>query len=114
MGGRKSQLNQLTKQIWEWCKDRNIWISVYHIPSADNFVADRLSRNNDLELMLCDEVFQIIQTRLGTCDIDLFVSRNNCKLPNFVSYKPDPVAFAVNAFSLSWTNLKHIFFLPSV
>ena len=30
LGGRKVELNRLTKEIWEWCMARNIWISVLH------------------------------------------------------------------------------------
>ena len=32
MGGRKPQLNQLAKEIWLWCENRNIWFSLFHIP----------------------------------------------------------------------------------
>lgn len=114
MGGRKVTLNNLTKEIWEWCKDRNIWISVFHIPGSRNCVADALSRKNneDMEWMLCSKVFQRIQFYLGDCEIDLFASKSNFRLPQYVSYRPDHKAFAVNAFSLSWTNLNAYLFPP--
>ena len=30
MGGRKSNLNELAREIWLWCEARNIWLSAYH------------------------------------------------------------------------------------
>ena len=32
--------NRLGKQIWEWCIDRNIWLSAAHIPGVHNIKAD--------------------------------------------------------------------------
>ena len=34
------------------------------------------------------------------CEIDLLASQINCQLKTFVSYKLDPDAFAVDAFTL--------------
>ena len=39
--------NSLAKQVWEWCIERQIWISAAHIPGRDNFVADFESRRNE-------------------------------------------------------------------
>ena len=111
MGGRKSLLNKLTKDIWGWCLKRRLWISVFHIPGKDNYVADRLSRkmNEDMEWSLSQEVFLDVQANLGALDIDLFASRDNHKLDRYVSYLPDSKAVAVNAFSLTWTNNSFLF-----
>ena len=38
--------NSMAKKIWKWCIERNIWLSVAHIPGKDNFVADFESRRN--------------------------------------------------------------------
>ena len=45
-------------------------------------------------------------------EVDLFASRLNCQLTPFVSWKPEPGAWAVNAFSLCWTALKFYAFPP--
>ena len=45
-------------------------------------------------------------------ETDLFASRLNYQFPKYVSYRPDPSATAVNAFTLSWTNLKFYIFCP--
>ena len=41
--------NSMAKKIWEWCIERNIWLSVAHIPGKDNSVADFESRRNQKE-----------------------------------------------------------------
>ena len=114
MGGRKCLLNRLAKEIWLWCASRHIWLSVYLIPGVRNAVADSLSRkgNEDMEWMLTDNTFHSIQTLLGSCELDLFASKENHKLPLYVSYLPDPEAYAVNAFSLIWTNINAFVFPP--
>ena len=45
-------------------------------------------------------------------EIDLFASRINCRLPQYVSFRPDPKAVAVNAFTLSWSNKRFYAFPP--
>ena len=44
--------------------------------------------------------------------MDLFASRLNTKLPTFVSWHPEPGAMAVDAFSISWSNLRCYAFTP--
>lgn len=44
--------------------------------------------------------------------IDLFASRLNYKLKPFVAYQPDPEAFAIDAFSLSWQSYLFYAFPP--
>lgn len=39
----------------------------------------------------------------GTPDIDIFASRLNSQLPKYASWKPDPGATHVDAFSFAWT-----------
>ena len=115
MGGRKERLNALTKEIWLWCMYRNIYISAFHIPGVLNTRADNLSRqklNLDMEWTLRKDVFVRIMDLYGPSDIDLFASSDNHQLPQYVSYLPDPKAVAVNAFSLSWTNLFPFIFCP--
>ena len=45
-------------------------------------------------------------------DIDLFASRLNAKVNEFVSWHPEPGATVVNAFSISWTHLRSYAFPP--
>lgn len=43
MGGRKPDLNDLTRELWEWCAKKNIVLSAFHIPGKPNIYADSLS-----------------------------------------------------------------------
>ena len=49
------------------------------------------------------DIFQEIVCRFGKLDIDLFASRLNPKLEKYISFRPDPNAMVVVAFSISWT-----------
>lgn len=117
MGGRKRNLNSLARDIWCWCEERNIWLSIFHIAGSLNIRADALSRagkklNDDMEWALNSWVFDCIQRKMGKCHIDLFASSKNFKLGQYVSYLPDNGAFAVNAFSLSWNNDLQMYAFP--
>ncbi|XP_022780164.1 uncharacterized protein LOC111321522 [Stylophora pistillata] len=60
MGGKMQKCNEITKQLWLWCMDRNIWLSAAHVPGKENTVADRESRistNSDLEWQLNPQIF---------------------------------------------------------
>ncbi|CAG2218782.1 unnamed protein product [Mytilus edulis] len=97
MGGRKTSLNRLAKQIWLWCMHRKIWLSVFFIKGKLNIKADALSRqklNADMEWMIVDKIFAQIMDKFGPCDIDLFASKYNYRLDKYVSFGPDVKAFA--------------------
>jgi hypothetical protein len=49
---------------------------------------------------------------LGSPDLDLFPTRLNTQLSRFSSWKPDPEAEFVNAFSKSWSDLFYFLFPP--
>ena len=51
---------------------------------------------------MSQEVFNAIQERWGPFDIDLFASRLNFKVPQYVSWRPDPGAHFINAFFMDW------------
>ena len=113
-GGRKEHLNDLAREIWLWCIGCNIWLSCFHIPGRLNFTADKLSRikNNDMEWSLDNAVFNRIVDLYGQFDIDLFASSRNRKCSKYASFKPDCRAFAVNAFSLVWSDYFAYIFCP--
>jgi hypothetical protein len=45
-------------------------------------------------------------------DIDLFASRINFQVKPYIAYKPDPEAYAINAFHTSWKDFKFYAFPP--
>ena len=113
-GGKKRELNDLAMDIWNWCIVRSIHLSVSFVAGISNSEADRLSRkiNDDLEWALDDNIFKEIVKKYGKPDIDLFASRLNHKLDKYVSYRPDPSACAVDAFSIPWNNYYVYIFAP--
>lgn len=104
-GTRSASLNRVTRDLWEWCLARGLWVYASYIPSQENSIADfesrRLSGCSDIEIS--KPVFSSIISKFGLPSIDLFASRDNAKCPRFVSWKQDPDSFAVDAFSLSWS-----------
>ena len=115
MGGiRSPSLDELAVSIWGWCSFRNILLSAQHIPGKSNREADSLSRQfvSNLEWLLDQDVFNRLVVVTFLPDIDLFASRLNAKLDQFVSWHPEPGALAVDAFSISWSNQKFYAFPP--
>lgn len=115
MGGvRFPHLNKITKALWQWCENRNIFVFASYISSEDNELADAESRRShpDNEWVLRDFAFRKIQRAFGNPNIDLFASRINKKCEQYVSWHRDPEAFAINAFTLDWSNINFYAFPP--
>lgn len=111
MGGiRFPHLNDITKQIWNWCEKRKIIIFASYVNTRDNVIADRASRQTptESEYSLNHTVFQEIKNVFGTPQIDLFASYQNKKCQVFVSWHPDPQSSFIDAFTLNWGN--HFFY----
>ena len=104
-GGMKSgSLCALLWRILSWCTRQQVTLRACHIPGRLNVIADKLSRLGQTiqtEWSLHPEVFQAICSRWHQPQVDLFSTRFNNKLPQFVSPVPDPQAWAVDALSLS-------------
>ena len=100
MGGKKGQLNNLAKEIWEWCLVRKIWLSASHLPGVDNVDADYESRhfNDRSEWSLNGNTFLKLTEIFGTPDIDLFASRLNTKCKCYEAWQRDPKAAFIDAF----------------
>ncbi|KAB0802676.1 hypothetical protein PPYR_04862 [Photinus pyralis] len=109
-----SALFDLTKRIWEWCEERNLWLHVSYISSSDNWIADRESRSltPETEWSLSNRAFKVVTKRFGLPEIDLFASKNNHKCPIYVSWQRDPDAVKVDSFTIQWSNLAFYAFPP--
>ena len=115
MGGTKSgKLIQLVKDIWEWCKIREIVLTAEHLPGKSNQIADWESRNisDSSDWKLDTRIFKQIIKIFGPCDIDLFASRLNCQILKFVSWRPDPDAIGTDAFLIPWSGFVGYAFPP--
>ena len=88
-GGMKSgSLCALLWRILSWCTRHQVTLKARHIPGWLNVIADKLSRLGQTiqtEWSLHPEVFQAICDRWHQPQVNLFATRFNNKLPQFVS-----------------------------
>ena len=94
------------------CKIRFGWLNAICL-GVLNFEADKSSRqfNERIECQIQPGMFHKIIDILGTPEIDLFACRPNNQLPKYVSWKPDPGASHMDAFSFSWSG-KFVYIFP--
>lgn len=112
MGGSRSEsCCKIARQIWLWCIKREIWLTAVHLPGSLNTEADRASRvfNDRTEWTLNPSIFKNLANQFSVQPtIDLFASRLNYQIKPYISWKPDPEAFVVDAFTLDWST--HVFY----
>ena len=111
LGGTKSPaLSAISADIVNWCEKRKLSIKAIHLPGVLNVFTYQQSRmrNESSDWELQESTFQRILT-LWEPEI---ASTWNKQLDRFVSWKPQPVGIAVDAFSLSWTNRRGYAFPP--
>ena len=85
------QCNDVTCDIWNLCEENSIWLTAAYIPGKDNIIADRESRNKnvDTEWMLNSQFLTLVLKHFNFLPcIDLFASRVNKRFNTYVSYKP--------------------------
>ena len=113
MGGKKGGCNQVARELWQWCMDNNVWLSVTHIPGVENIMADYESRkvNDRTEWRLDPVIFNKINNMFGPLTIDLFASRTNSQLDRYAAWKPDPYAICIDAFTFDW-NSEYFYAFP--
>ena len=115
MGGIKhSHLSRVSREIWNWCESRNIWIYASYIPSKQNSDADAESRLRwqNTEWELNEKCFSQIKKLWGPPDVDLFASRSNSKCKKFASWIQDPESSYVDAFTIDWQQFKLPYLFP--
>lgn len=106
--------DDVTREIWQWCEERRLFIFASYINTKDNFEADQLSRQKfqDTEWELANYAFRDIVNFLDKPEVDLFASRINTKCNKFVSWKNEPGAWKIDAFTIPWTKLNFYAFPP--
>ena len=107
--------NKVVKQIWEFPISKDVRLSATHVQGRLNIEVDKESRKNEsrLEWKLRGNLFQQVIHYFGIKpEIDLFASKLNYQIKPFVSYRPDPDCYAVNAFLIPWKNFLLYAFLP--
>lgn len=105
-GTHSNGLTATANRINQWCEARAIDIEAVHLPGKLNVIADEESRsqNDSSDWRLCSRSFQKIKG-LWEMNVDLFASSWNAQLTKFVAWRPQPGAWAVNAFSLHWSDM---------
>ena len=104
----------LTKELLEVCSRHQIILHPSHLQGVLNVLADKGSRWGPIatEWSLDPESFHEICSWAGTPQVDLFATRFNSQLSNFVSPCPDPSARYMDAFSRDWDDWDSIFLFP--
>ena len=100
--------NEVTKRIFGLVSSLGGHIHCVHLSGSQNSAADSLSRSKQIknprtEWSLDISTMKFISKHLSfTPNIDLFASHLNYKFKLYSSFKPDPFAMHVDAFTLNW------------
>lgn len=114
-GGVKSlSCHKVAKEIWSWAFTGGNYLSAEHLPGRENVQADKASRifDENTEWQLSPGIFTEISQRFGPFDVDLFASRLNNQCSLYCSWKPDPSASYVDAFTVDWGKINNPYLFP--
>ena len=107
MGGTHSHtLNQIAKEILEYCTGKQIIITAEYLSGSQNQLADWESRNvKEISInswRLNPKIFNQINKVMGPIMLDLFADRWSAQVPSYVSWDKDPLAVSTDAFLTNW------------
>ena len=108
MGGtRSAELNEISKEIWEYLIENKITLTAEYLSSSQNIQADSESRHSkdSSEWELCPQTFARITQIMGTPCADLFASHLLHQLPRYMSWKLDPCCMTVAVLQQKWTHI---------
>ena len=114
-GMRSGSLCALLWWLLCWCNLRQVVLKARHIPGRLNVIADKLSRQGQViqtEWSLHQEVFNLLVQTWHLPQVDMFATKYNYKLAQYVAPVPDPNAWAVDALTVSWEDLDMYAFPP--
>ncbi len=104
-GSMKRDLQKLSIDIANRCKDLDVVLQVQWVPREHNVEADLISREMDLDDWgVSNEFFHRIDCLWGPHTVDRFADNLNCKISRFNSKYWCPNTSQVDAFSVSWEN----------
>ena len=103
-----------TLRLLTWCRQERIVLSASHIPIQQNLVADFLSRGKFLpsEWSLHPSVFLQTLRVYPPLSVDLLASSLTHLLPCYCARADDPDAWALDAFSIPWSDFLGFAFPP--
>ena len=110
-GTRSPKLCSLALEIWKILESNSINCSASHISGINNNIADFFSRySHNHEYALSPEAFSSLISLIPfNLEVDLFASKNNKKLPSYVSLFNDFNAIHIDAFSFIWPSNIYVF-----
>ena len=106
------KLCDLALELWEFCIVRNISLAASHVAGIHNERADKISRLDvvDHDYSLSPSTFDSLSHVLSfPLTVDLFASRLNYKIVNYVSWHADPYSTSSDAFSFLWHDSVYLF-----
>ena len=98
------EMIKLSKEIWDYLLSRGITITTEYLPSKLNIIAGRKSREkvDYSEWKLDSRVFQGLVQLMGNPIVDLFASRLNHELSQYIAGRQDPVSQDTDAMHQDW------------
>ena len=111
-GSTKSDAcNSLTRDIWDLAIKLDMFITATHIKGILNTAADTESRRirTETEWMLCKDIFHKITNVYFEPSIDMFASRLNHQVNEYISWIPDPDSVAVDALTCNWIDFNKMY-----
>ena len=111
---RSTILNSLSRQLWAWAFQRNVFLKATYLPGSQNVLADTLSRAewDNHSFSLHPSIFQQLNTDYGPFDIDLFADFSNYKVDTYLSWAKDPFAHGCDAFTYRWDEWPNLYAFP--
>ena len=116
---RSLPLLDLSRKILEFCLEEKITPVMKHLPGYLNVLADQESRLFPVstEWGIDPTTFKMVWNRFapkGVKACELFATRFNNHLEEFVSPFPDDLAVGTNAFSIPWNKWDAVYLFPPI
>ena len=113
-GSRSPALNGVVLVILKLLRKKNLFLTPSYIQGVRNVLADSLSRNTiqESEWRLSKETFQQVLIACPDLQVDLFATKENHQLDQYVSPFVDPNAVATDALSIDWNIWERIYLFP--
>ncbi|CAL8111529.1 unnamed protein product [Orchesella dallaii] len=110
-GCRSSDSHDAAERVWKLCESKESFIFATYINTRENVIADSLSRSklDETDFMLGQEYFTKICVEFGVPKVDLFASYRTYQVEKYVSFHPDPLSEAVDAFTIAWEDMFYAF-----
>ena len=111
---RSASLLRMSETILVEAHKRHLTISATHLAGVNNSWADSLSRGSasTIEWSLTPITFASICEWAGTPEVDLFASRENHRLPLYLSLTEETTAGGPNALMTPWDQWDFIYLFP--